>query len=267
MIRWKSVVCSWLAVIGSAALLPSQTPQAANIAGPEYAREVVREQIRYGADWIKIFPAGNYSFSPTGELYVEPTFTLEEVQAIVDEAHVTIVKVAANAYGGEGLTNSVLAGVDTIEHGQALDESEMAMMIQKGLYWDVTGYRYSMREIEERDQKETGGKPSILEKTFTTGLSKGVKIMFGSGADGTPYAHGTQGTEFERLVRHGMTPAKAIQAATLVDAEVLGWQDRIGSLEKGKYADLVGGSGDPLKDITELQRVKFCDEGRKDHMQ
>jgi imidazolonepropionase-like amidohydrolase len=237
-----------------------------NIQGPEDARQVVREQIRYGADWIKIFPAGNYSFSPTGELYVEPTFTLEEVQAIVDEAHRHHRKVAAHAYGGEGLRNSVLAGVDTIEHGQALDESEMAIMMQKGLYWDVTGYRYSMPEIEERDRKETGGKyslPEIFAKTFTTGLGKGVKIMFGSGVDGTPYAHGTQGTEFEWLVRHGMTPAKAIQTATLVDAEVLGWQDRIGSVERGKYADLVGVSGDPLKDITELQRVKFVMKGGK----
>lgn len=237
-----------------------------NISGPAEAREIVREQIRYGADWIKIFPAGNYSFSPTGELYVEPTFTLEEVQAIVDEAHRHHRKVAAHAYGGEGLRNSVIAGVDTIEHGQALDESEMAMMVQKGLYWDVTGYRYSMPEIVERDRKETGGKyslPAILEKTFTLAQAKGVKIMFGSGVDGTPYAHGTQGTEFEWLVRHGMTPAKAIQTATIVDAEVLGWQDRIGSVEKGKYADLVGVSGDPFKDITELQRIKFVMKGGK----
>jgi len=237
-----------------------------NISGAAQAREAVREQIRYGADWLKIFPAGNYSFSPTGELYVEPTFTLEEVQAIVDEAHRHHRKVAAHAYGGEGLRNSVLAGVDTIEHGQALDESEMAMMVQKGLYWDVTGYRYSMPEIEERDRKATGGKyslPAIFEKTFTMGLAKGVKIMFGSGVDGNPYAHGTQATEFEWLVRHGMSAAKAIQAGTIVDAEVLGWQDRIGSLEKGKYADLVGVSGDPLKDITELQRVKFVMKGGK----
>jgi imidazolonepropionase-like amidohydrolase len=237
-----------------------------NIVGADDAREVVREQIRYGADWIKIFPAGNYSFSPAGELYVEPTFTLEEVQAIVDEAHRHHRRVAAHAFGGEGLRNAVVAGVDTIEHGQALDESEMAMMIQKGIYWDVTGYRYSMPEVVERDRKETGGKyslPAIHEKTFTMGLAKGVKIMFGSGVDGNPYAHGAQATEFEWLARHGMAPAKVIQAATIVDAEMLGWQDRIGTVEKGKYADLVGVSGDPLKDITELGRVKFVMKGGK----
>jgi imidazolonepropionase-like amidohydrolase len=234
--------------------------------GPEQAREVVREQIRYGADLIKIFPAGGYSFSSTGELFVEPTLTLEEVQAIVDEAHRHHRKVAAHAYGGEGLRNSVIAGVDTIEHGQALDESEFAMMIQKGIYWDVTGYRYSLPELVEHDRKETGGKydlPAIFAKTFQMGLSTKVKMMFGSGVDGDPYAHGDQYTEFEWLVGHGMAPAKAIQLATAVDAEVMGWQDDIGSLEKGKYADLVAVSGNPVQDITEMRRIKFVMKGGK----
>jgi imidazolonepropionase-like amidohydrolase len=236
------------------------------ITGPLQAREVVREQIRYGADLIKIFPAGGYSFSPTGELFVEPMLTLDEVQAIVDEAHRHRRKVASHAYGGDGLKYSVMAGVDTIEHGQALDESEMSMMNQKGLYWDVTGYRYSMPEIVERDHKATGGKydlPSIFAKTFQMGLSMKVKMMFGSGVDGDPYAHGDQYTEFDWLVKHGMTAAKAIQLATAVDAEAMGLQADIGSLEKGKYADIVAVSGDPLKDISEMQRVKFVMKGGK----
>jgi imidazolonepropionase-like amidohydrolase len=236
------------------------------ITGPLQAREVVREQIRYGADLIKIFPAGGYSFSPTGELFVEPMLTLDEVQAIVDEAHRHHRKVASHAYGGEGLKYSVMAGVDTIEHGQALDESEFAMMVQKGIYWDVTGYRYSMPEIVERDHKATGGKydlPSIFAKTFQMGLSTKVKMMFGSGVDGDPYAHGDQYTEFEWLVKHGMTAAKSLQLATSVDAEAMGWQNDVGSLEKGKYADVVAVSGDPLKDISEMQRVKFVMKGGK----
>jgi imidazolonepropionase-like amidohydrolase len=237
-----------------------------NIAGPEDARQAVRERIRYGADWIKIFSAGQYSFSPNGELYVEPTFTLEEVQAIVDEAHRHHRKVAAHAFGGEGLRNAVLAGVDTIEHGQALDEAEMATMIQKGIYWDVTGYRYSLPEVVEGNRKETDG-PSRLtaihEKAFAMALAKGVKIMFGSGVDGNPYAHGSQSTEFEWLVRHGMTPAKVLQAATIVNAEVLGWQDRIGSIEKGKYADLVAVPGNPLEHITEMEKIEFVMKGGK----
>ncbi len=236
------------------------------IAGPIEAREAVREQIRYGADVIKIFPAGGYSFSSTGELFVEPTMTLEEVQAIVDEAHHHHKAVASHAYGGDGLRYSVLAGVDTIEHGQALDESEMKMMIEKGIYWDVTGYRYSLPELVEHDRKATGGKydlPSIFAKTFQMGLAMKVKMMFGSGVDGDPYAHGEQYTEFEWLVNHGLPAAKAIQLATSVDAEVMGWQNDIGSLEKGKYADLVAVSGDPVKDITEMRRVKFVMKGGK----
>ena len=237
-----------------------------SITGVVQAREAVRDQIRYGADLIKIFPAGGYSFSPTGELFVEPMMTLDEVKAIVDEAHAHHRAVASHAYGGEGLRYSVLAGVDTIEHGQALDESEMKMMIDKGIYWDVTGYRYSMPEIVARDRKDTGGKydlPSIFEKTFQVGMSMNVKMMFGSGVDGDPYAHGDQYTEFEWLVKHGMAPAKTLQLATLVDAQVMGWQNDIGSVEKGKYADLVAVAGDPLKDISEMEHVKFVMKGGK----
>src|ERR1700681_71018 len=123
------------------------------IHGPDDAREVVREQIRYGADWIKVFPTGAYSFGSDGELFVDPTFTLAELQAIVDEAHRHHRKVAAHAYGGKGLKNSVIAGVDCIEHGQGLDDSEATMMVQKGIYFDVTGYRYTMPEIAEADRK------------------------------------------------------------------------------------------------------------------
>jgi imidazolonepropionase-like amidohydrolase len=237
-----------------------------SITGPIQAREAVREQIRYGADLIKIFPAGGYSFSSVGELFVEPMMTLEEVQAIVDEAHRHHKAVASHAYGGEGLRYSVMAGVDTIEHGQALDESEMKMMNEKGIVWDVTGYRYSMPEIVARDRKETGGKydlPAIFEKTFEKGMAMKVKMMFGSGVDGDPYAHGDQYTEFVWLVKHGMAPARTIQLATIVDAEVMGWQNDIGSLEKGKYADVVAVSGDPLKDISEMQHVKFVMKGGK----
>ena len=244
------------------------------IHGPDNAREVVREQIHYGADWIKIFPTGAYSFGFDGELFVDPTFTLPELQAIVDEAHRHRRKVAAHAYGGQGLRDSIIAGVDCIEHGQGLDDSEVAMMIQKGIYFDVTGFRYTMPEIVENDKRNTGGKYSIIpifEKNFKNALAKGVKIAWGSGVDGTagdprssgPLNHGTQAVEFAWLVNHGMTPAAALQSATMVDATMMGWDDRIGSIEKGKFADLVAVSGDPLKDITETERVKFVMKGGK----
>jgi len=244
------------------------------IQGPDNAREVVREQIHYGADWIKVFPTGAYSFGFDGELFVDPTFTLSELQAIVDEAHRHRRKVAAHAYGGQGLRDSIIAGVDCVEHGQGLDDSEVAMMIQKGIYFDVTGFRYTMPEIVENDRRNTGGKYSIIpifEKNFKNALARGVKIAWGSGVDGTagdprssgPLNHGTQAVEFAWLVNHGMTPAAALQSATMVDATMMGWDDKIGSIEKGKFADLVAVSGDPLKDITETERVKFVMKGGK----
>lgn len=237
------------------------------IHGIEDAREAVREQIHYGADWIKTYPVGAWSFNSAGELFFDPTYTLAELQAIVDEAHRHHRGLAAHAYGGEGLRNAIIAGVDTIEHGQGLDESMINMMVQKGLYYDPTGIRYTLPSIEETDRRNTGGKYSIIpifEKNFALALShKGLKIMFGSGVDGSLYPHGTQGRDFEWLVKHGMTPAAAIQAATLVNSQMMGWPDQIGSIEKGKYADLVAVSGDPLQDITELQRVKFVMKGGK----
>jgi imidazolonepropionase-like amidohydrolase len=237
------------------------------IHGVEEGRAAVREQIHYGADWIKVFPVGGYSFSPNGEIFFDPTFTLEELKAIVDEAHRHNHRVAAHAYGGEGLRNAIVAGVDTIEHGQGLDDTMVEMMVQKGIYYDPTGIRYSLPSIEEADHRNTGGKYSIVpifEKNARAAFAhKGLKVMFGSGVDGEAYAHGTQGRDFEWLVKHGMTPAAAIQTATLVNSQVLGWQDRIGSLEKGKYADIIAVSGDPLQDITELERVKFVMKGGK----
>src|SRR5437667_2233776 len=116
--------------------------------------------------------------------------------------------------------------------------------------------------MDDNDSRDTGGKYRmipIFEKAVTmAAATKGMKIMMGSGADGSTYAHGTQALDFEALVkRGGLTPVRAIQAATTVNAEVLGWQDQLGSVDKGKYADLIAVSGDPLADITELQRVRF----------
>ena len=237
------------------------------IHGIEDAREAVREELHYGADWIKVYPVAGWSFSSNGELFFDPTFTLPELQAIVDEAHRHHHKLAAHAYGGEGLRNAIVAGVDTIEHGQGLDESMITMMVEKGLYYDPTGIRYTLPSIEATDRKNTGGKYSIIpifEKNFQLALShKGLKIIFGSGVDGALYAHGTQGRDFEWLVRHGMTPVAVLQAATILDSEMMGMQEQIGSVEKGKYADLVAVSGDPLQDITEMQRVKFVMKGGK----
>jgi imidazolonepropionase-like amidohydrolase len=237
------------------------------IHSPEEGRAAVRDQIEHGADWIKLFPSGGYSFSPTGDLLVEAKYTLPELQAMVDEAHSLHHKVAAHAYGGNGLRDSIIAGVDSVEHGQGLTQELVNMMVAKGIYYDPTGIRYTLPQIVETDRKNTGGKYGIVpifEKNARMAFAtSGLKVVFGSGVDGEPYDYGTQGRDFEWLVKHGMTPARAIQSATTVGAEMLGWQDQIGSIEKGKYADLVAVSGDPLQDITELQRVKFVMKGGK----
>jgi imidazolonepropionase-like amidohydrolase len=235
--------------------------------GPEAARAMVRKQIQDGATHIKIYPTGGYSFTPEGQLQVQATLTLDEIQAIVDEAHKNRVRVMAHDYGGQGLADSITAGVDTIEHGQGLTQELVNQMVQKGLYYDPTIVRYTLASIDESDRQKTGGKyslPALFEKNVRMAIATpGLKVVFGTGVDGTMYPYGSQGRDFEALVRYGMTPTRAIQAATSLGAENMGWEDRVGSVEKGKFADLVAVSGDPLRDITELQRVKFVMKGGK----
>jgi imidazolonepropionase-like amidohydrolase len=142
------------------------------------------------------------------------------------------------------------------------------MMAAKKLYYDPTIVRYTEPYMDDNDAKNTGGKYRIIpifgKATRMAAATPGIKVMVGSGADGSTFAHGTQALEFEALVKYaGLTPAQSIQSGTIINAEALGWQDQIGSIEKGKYADLVAVSGDPLADITELQRVKFVMKGGK----
>jgi imidazolonepropionase-like amidohydrolase len=229
---------------------------------PWASRQAVREQIHYGADWIKLHSTSDYEFEPNGELFSNPTFTKEEVEAIVDEAHRHGKKAACHAFGGEGLRNCVEAGVDTIEHAIDLDEATADLIKKKGIYLELTAYHYSLSDYTLKDSKSTGGKYSLeamREKSGRLAVARGLKISFGSGVG--PFPHGTQAAEFSYLVKYGMTPAQAIQSATVVAAEMMGWQDRIGSIEKGKFADIIAVSGDPLKDITELEHVKFVMKG------
>ena len=234
----------------------------------EEARAAVRDQIAHGADWIKLFPTGAYSFNSTGEAQYVLTYPMPVLQALIDETHRLGKKTACHVYGGEGQKNAILAGCDTIEHAFGLNQEQANMMVQKGLYYDPTLVRYIEPYMDDNDAKNTGGKYRmipIFEKAVAMAVAtKGMKIMMGSGADGSTYAHGTQALDFEALVKHGgFTAARAIQAGTTINAEVLGWQDRIGSIDKGKFADLIAVSGDPLADITELQRVKFVMKGGK----
>ncbi len=227
---------------------------------PDAARFAVREQIKYGADLIKIYSTHRFHFTPEGKLVSIPTLTLQEIQAIVDEAHREGVKVACHAYGGPGLHNCLDAGVDSIEHGLDLDDAALAKMLQKGIYLVPTLYVYEYEP--EADLQATGGKTSrarIHEQSFRRAVARGVKIAFGT--DAGPFPHGTQAKEFEYMVRFGMAPAQALRSATVIAAELMDWEDRVGAIEKGKFADLIAVSGDPLADITELQRVKFVMKG------
>lgn len=234
----------------------------------EEARAAVRVQIGHGADWIKLFPAGAYSFTPTGQVQYEVTYPMPVLQALIDETHRLGKKTACHVYGGEGQRNSIIAGCDTIEHGFGLDQEQVNMMVAKGLYYDPTLVRYIEPYLDDNDAKSTGGKYRIIpifeKATAMAAATKGLKFMVGSGADGSTYAHGTQALDLEALVKYSdMSPARVIQSATVVNAEAMGWQDQIGSIEKGKYADLIAVSGDPVADITELQRVKFVMKGGK----
>ena len=234
----------------------------------EEGRAAVREQIAHGADWIKLFPAGNYSFAADGKDQYQVTYPLDVVQAMIDETHRLGKKAGCHVYGGEGLKNAIVAGCDTIEHGFGLNQELINMLVAKGLYYDPTIVRYTEPYMDDVDAKNTGGKfriiPIFERAASTAAATKGIKVMVGSGVDGSTFAHGSQALEFEALVKLAeMTPARAIQSGTIINAEALGWQDQIGSVDKGKYADLVAVSGDPLADITELQRVKFVMKGGK----
>jgi len=232
------------------------------------ARAAVRDQIGHGADWIKLYPAGNYSFTASGEAQYVVTYPLPVLQALIDETHRLGQKAGCHVYGGEGQKNAIVAGCDTIEHGFGLDQEQIDMMVAKKLYYDPTIVRYTEPYMDDNDDKSTGGKyrmiPIFERAVRMAAATKGIKVMMGSGVDGSTFPHGTQALEFEWLVkRAGLSPARAIQAGTMTNAEALGWQDRIGSIDPAKYADLIAVDGDPLGDITELQRVRFVMKGGK----
>lgn len=226
---------------------------------PWAGREAVRDQVAHDADLIKVYAAYDFHFTSDGKLVSPPTFTAEEINAIVDEAHKKGRKVSCHAFGGEGLRNCLNAGVESIEHGVELEDADIELMAQKGIYLVPTLYHYQLDR--ERDMKKYAGHSvaEVSEPSFRRALAAGVKVAFGSGVG--PFPHGTQTKEFEYLVKFGMTPPQAIRAATSEAAQLMGWQDRIGSVEPGKFADLVAVAGDPIADITELERVKFVMKG------
>ena len=258
-----------------------------NINSPALARAAVREHSHYGTDWIKVYdtedyegggypqPDGAGAFLPNGKMINVPSLTLEEDQAIVDEAHRRGLKVACHAYGGEGLRNCLTAGVDMPMHvivgvtgAEGLDDETLRLFkipLADGTMrpviqtlWDLIG------DLEVKDRKATGGKTTrfqLTERSFKRLVAAGVTEVFGSGA--YTVGHGVQAFQFGYYVKWGMSPANALRMATSNAAASLNFDlgKQVGAVEKGKYADIVAVSGDPLTDITEMERIKFVMKG------
>lgn len=227
--------------------------------GVDGARKAVREQAMYGADWIKYYSDRRYHFQADGVLHSMVNFTDEEAKAIVDEAHRIGKKVAAHAIGSDGIAAALRAGVDTIEHGDGLTDALMDEMARRGIYW-VPTITVGVYVAPGRG----GNWPKMADlqrENFPKAVKKGVKIALGTDAGGFDWKLLNEAKEFEYYVQYGMTPMQAIRAGTSTAAELLGWADRLGTVEAGKWADMVAVSGDPLKDIKELQNVRFVMKG------
>ena len=260
-------------VWGGATPGPNEKPDpemlnAISVHNVEEARAAVRLEVEHGVDHIKLYPVGNYRFSPTGEPVYQVTYPLDVMKALVDEAHKLGVYTGSHAYGGEGLQNAVTAAMtgDSIEHGFGLTQEMCNTMARKGLYYSPTIGRYSMPSIDETDDKNTGGKyrmVPIFQKNLKMCIATpGVVSVFGTGSEGATIPEGTNAIEFSALVKiGGMTPAQALQAGTINAAKLMRWGGDIGSISKGKFADIIAVSGDPLADISETERVKFVMKG------
>ena len=239
-----------------------------SIAGPRYfhlvdspseGRKQVRIQLKNGADFIKIYAAGIRANPDIG--YGAPTMTLEEEQAIVDEAHRQGVRVACTAHAGVAVRQSIEAGCDSLELVTDIDAESIRMVADRGIFMT---FGLTITKIQAKSQNFPMAE--LSKASFQRALRAGVKIAFSVNATGAhgkqpgPY-HGEEAVEFANMVEYGMTPLEAIRSATSVAAENIGWKDRVGSIEKGKFADFVGVSGNPANDVTELERVKFVMKG------
>jgi len=228
------------------------------ISGVEDARRAVREQIGHGADLIKVYADWRY-----------PTLTVEEMRVIVEEAHKQKLKVAAHATTPEGIKNAITAGVDSIEHGHQANREDLELMKANGTFLVPTiGVVYALSDPqmnnamtpEQRQRRETFRQG--IQQIIQLANSLGVKIASGFDAS-SPDGQGKNANELIALTKVGMTPLQAIRAATLNASELMGWQDKVGAIDAGRYADLIAVQGDPLADITTLQNVKFVMKGGK----
>jgi len=222
--------------------------------GVDNARLAVRQQVQHGADWIKYYSDRRYYFTPDSVLHSWVNFTDAEAKAIVDEAHRLGRSVAAHAIGSDGIGAALRAGVNSIEHGDGLTDSLMDVMVRTNVYWVPTV------TVGVHVLPRGGVWPALVNlerRAFGRALRRGVKIAMGTDVGGFPWTEINQAKEFEYYVQYGMTPMQAIQSGTTVAAALLGQEQNFGAIAPGLYADIIAVAGDPTRDITELQRVKF----------
>src|SRR5438477_1332417 len=223
--------------------------------GADEARKAVREQIMYGADWIKVYSDRSYKVREDGVLDDIPTFTMEELRAIVDEAHRERHKVASHAMALNGVHNSVEAGVDSIEHGNYIADADLKTMVARGIFYVPTIF---VGEYVAQGRAAAGAPVwvkmiAVHEDTFRRAMKAGVKMAFGTDAGGFDWKV-NPAKEFSSMVKFGMTPGQALKSATVTASELLGMQDKVGTIEVGKWADIVAVPGDPLADVGVLEK-------------
>ncbi|PYX05894.1 MAG: amidohydrolase [Acidobacteria bacterium] len=228
------------------------------IDGPVEARKAAREQLDHGADWIKVYMTHRSWVGKNGELVSQPTLTVEELKAIVDETHGWGKKVACHLYGGIGLKRALDGGCDSIEHGLDLDDAAVAQMLKQGTWYCPTLSVYyadwapADTPAGQRDRKRA----AVHGPSFQKALKAGVKIVFGTDMGGIPWTEPIA-QEFPRMVELGMSPMDAIKSATSRPAEMLDMAGQIGVIAPGAYADVVAVNGDPLREIKLLENVQF----------
>ncbi len=232
--------------------------------GPWEVRKLVRRNVKYGVDLTKFCATGGV-FSK-GTKVGQTQYTLEEMQAIVDESHTHGRKVAAHAHGTEGIKRAILAGVDSIEHASFLDREAVQMGIDRGTFFalDIYNTEYTLEQgaangVPEENINKEREVGTRQRQSFTLAVEMGAKVVFAT--DAGVYPHGDNGKQFARAVRFGMTPAQALMSATSLSAQLLGWEDRVGAVEPGLYADIIAVDGNPLEDITEMEDVDFVMKG------
>jgi imidazolonepropionase-like amidohydrolase len=237
----------------------SDLPRGAQlITGNDEARRAVREQIYNGADLIKVYADFLDVASPNTEIFMHQTLTVDEMRTIVEEAHKGGHRVAAHAMTREGARNAVEAGVDSIEHGTAVDHETLALMAKRGVYLVPTSAAQfgSLDKLTGADRDEFARRLEAFRKELADARQLHLKIATGFDASDAG-EHGKNANELVMLVQLGFTPLEVVRAATIVGAELMGMRESVGSLEAGKFADVIAVDGDPLKDISALQHVAF----------